>query len=740
MSSPAAVASRVSVDLGLRARRDLVARQIESGARRLWSVKDPVALKYYQLGEEEYAVLTMLQQRMSFEDLFAEFHRRFQPRRISASALQAYLWQLWSMGLLTTEGRGDGQRWWQQSQRIRRSGRLQSLFNVLAIRLPGFQPSRFLNWLGPRAGWLFSRPMVVAATLLLVMVLLLIGVNWGAVQNRLPDARAFFQGSNVALLFAALAVSRCLHELGHALVCRRFGAECHEMGVMFLVGTPCLYCDVSDAWLIPRRWQRMAVSAAGMYVDLVVAAGCALIWFLTEPGLLNLLCLNLFVVNSVSTLVFNLNPLLRFDGYYLLVDLLGIPNLRDSSRREVSGRLAAICLGLPRRNVPTEDSREQAILVVYGVASMVYRVMIVAAILWFVHSVLKQYRAEVLIVPLAMLTLSSLLIPPVAAAIHFMASSETRARVKRGRLAVSAGVLLAITGAVIWVPLPHRITVPFVVEPEGAVHLFVPADGILSEVAQASGPIQLGTRIAVIQNDQLEMELADLLTQSELARAHYLNLEQLSVDDQKALEELPIAREQMMEIQTLVSRKRRELRALQIEAPRNGDLIPAPIRGASLTRNLANGRGRHMLDPSRVGVRVDRETWLASIGRTDMIDPILLVDESMVQFLKPGLRVELQLREAAWESIEAVVEEIALLDLVQIPVELIQRAEIPVRMTANGRTIPVSTVYEVRVRVLGEFPPGATIHGTGRARIHAAPRSLARRLHRYAQRTFSFVR
>ena len=121
---------------------------------------------------------------------------------------------------------------------------------------------------------------------------------------------------------------------------------------MFLVLTPCLYCNVSDSWMLPNRWHRAAIGAAGMYVELVLASICTFIWWFTEPGPLNYICLNVMFISSVSTMMFNANPLLRYDGYYILSDILEIPNLRQKASTILNRKLGKWCLGLEEPEDP----------------------------------------------------------------------------------------------------------------------------------------------------------------------------------------------------------------------------------------------------------------------------------------------------------------------------------------------------------------------------------------------------
>ena len=145
---------------------------------------------------------------------------------------------------------------------------------------------------------------------------------------------------------------KVIHEFGHGLSCKTFGGEVHEMGVLLLCFSPCLYCNVSDAWTLPSKWHRIIISFAGIYVELMIAAAATFVWWNSPSATFaQHLCLSLMVVCSVSTVVFNGNPLMRYDGYYVLADWLEIPNLHDcAARRETLGAWNTCSASRPPRN------------------------------------------------------------------------------------------------------------------------------------------------------------------------------------------------------------------------------------------------------------------------------------------------------------------------------------------------------------------------------------------------------
>ena len=168
----------------------------------------------------------------------------------------------------------------------------------------GIDPDRLLNWLDPYIGWVFTRGAVLVSLVLALAALILVTVQWDAFHAKLPTFNEFFASKNWLWLALTMSVTKILHEFGHGLSCKHFRGECHEMGVMILVLTPCLYCNVSDSWMLPNKWHRAAIGAAGMYVELVLASISTFIWWFSEPGLLHYLALNVMFISSVSTILF----------------------------------------------------------------------------------------------------------------------------------------------------------------------------------------------------------------------------------------------------------------------------------------------------------------------------------------------------------------------------------------------------------------------------------------------------
>jgi putative peptide zinc metalloprotease protein len=246
----------------------------------------------------------------------------------------------------------------------------------------------------PYFRWLFTPYFVAASVGMMLAAITLVISQWSTFSARLPDFQSFFNWHTIFYFWISLAIIKVIHEFGHGLTAKHFGGEVHEMGMLFLVLTPALYCDVTDSWLLPNKWKRIWISAAGIYVECFLASIATFVWWNTEEGLVNSLSLATMFICSVNTILFNANPLLRYDGYYVMADWLEIPNLRIKSTQFFAYLVQEKVLGL---EIPVQSymPRSRRILfVTYSVCSYIYRWFVTFAILWFLSQVLKPYKLE----------------------------------------------------------------------------------------------------------------------------------------------------------------------------------------------------------------------------------------------------------------------------------------------------------------------------------------------------------
>ncbi|GAG03455.1 unnamed protein product, partial [marine sediment metagenome] len=273
--------------------------------------------------DEEFYILNMLDGHVSLQQIKDGFERRFAPQKITFGDLQQFIGMLHRSGLVISNSPGQGKALRERGRKKKNKEMMGKFANVFALRYRGFDPEKILNAILPWFGWVFTVPALICFGLLFLSASLLLATQYDTVYAKLPTFQQFFAADRWLILAVTMALVKVLHEFGHGLSCKKFGGECHEIGFMLLVFTPCLYCNVSDSWMLPNKWKRVWIGAAGIYVEMILASFAAFVWYFTEQGTtINDLCLNMMFLNVVSTVLVNGNPLLRFDGYYILMDAL----------------------------------------------------------------------------------------------------------------------------------------------------------------------------------------------------------------------------------------------------------------------------------------------------------------------------------------------------------------------------------------------------------------------------------
>ncbi len=711
------------------------AHPLQYGERKYWGLKDPVSLKYFQLREEEYHIYQMLDGTVSLDDIRQRFEEDFAPKRISLPQLQSFLGMLHGEGLVITDAKGQAEELLERQQKRSRREFWQQFANPLAIRFRGVDPERFLNWLYPRMRWLLSPVCVVLSGVLLLSALLLVAVQFQTVQARMPDFQAFFALRNAVLLFLVFAVTKIMHELGHAVSCRHFNGECHELGVMFLVFTPCLYVNVSDAWMLPNKWHRIAISGAGMYVEMILASLATFLWWFSEPGLLNALCLNIMVVCSVTTVLFNGNPLLKYDGYYMLADFVEVPNLRQQAGALIKQAGGRFYLGMDLENERVLPPKHQTALMAYAVAAGVYRLIVLCTILWFVHTFLKPYGLEVLAKMLAVVSVAGLVLVPLVRMVSFLKDPLRTHDVKWSRLLIRGGLTLAGLAGLSLIPLPHGVKTAAVVRPQNAARVYVAVEGRLTSSLPAGTKVQVGDELAALENIDLEKAVIQTEGEIEVQEAKRLSLINISDADPVAKVQIPAVEQTLRELRKRLEEEKQNQARLKLKSPIAGTVLPPPSQSNTAQVGELPRWSGTPLDLRNHACHLETGTLFCLIGDAKKMEVVLLIDQGDVQFVKTGQSVRLRLDERPGKILKGLVKDVAEIDLKVTPRELLKHEDLPTRMNEQGKPELISTVYQARVELHSN--DGLLLAGsTGSAKIVTAPQSAAQRLSRYLSRTF----
>ena len=343
----------------------------------------------------------------------------------------------------------------------------------------------------------------------MMLAIVLVISQWKDFYDKLPEFQSFFNWWTIASFWVCLAVVKIIHEFGHGLTAKHFGGEVHEMGILFLVLTPALYCDVTDSWLLPNKWKRIWISAAGIYVECFLASIATFVWWYSTPGLLNSLAMATMFICSVNTILFNANPLLRYDGYYVLADWLEIPNLRIKSTQFFGYLIQEKVLGL---EIPVQSylPRSRRILfVTYAIASYVYRWFVTFAILWFLSQFLKPWKLESVSYLLAAGALIPLVGMPLYQIVKFLRTPGRLRKVKKARAAAYGVAAIALVAGILLIPTPLRIQGTLVLKLAKPEEVYAEVEGRLVDLKVRNGQwVKKDTVLANLSNLEKEKELS----------------------------------------------------------------------------------------------------------------------------------------------------------------------------------------------------------------------------------------
>jgi len=741
MATAEAFRSSTTRPVGLRKRGDLdVNRQVYQG-QAWFVVKDPISLHYFRFRPEEYALLEMLDGETSLEDLKEQFEERFPPRRITVEELARFVSTLHRSGLVIGDRPGQGPQLFERRRQRKWKEWVAWISNVMALRFRGIDPDWMLERLNPWLGWIFSPAAIAVLMSFALSALLLVLINFDVFRSKLPEFHQFFAAGNWLYLAIALGVTKVLHEFGHGLSCKYYGGECHEMGVMILVFTPCLYCDVSDSWMLPNKWKRAAIGAAGMYVEVVLAAIATYLWWNSNAGIFNQLCLDVMFVSSVSTILFNANPLLRYDGYYILSDVLEIPNLRQKATT-ILGRLASKwCLGIKQPDDPFLPQRKLGWFAFYAVASSLYGWFVTLSIFLFVWNVFKPYRLQVIGQILAGAAIWGLVIRPMQGMIKFLKVPGRRDEVKATNLTTTILVAGLVIAAIALIPLPQRVWCAAELRPRGEETVYVSEAGRLDKLlVEPDDEVVKGQTLAELSSLELELEIAELEGRRRDAESRLASLQRERYSDPSAALEIGTITETLKSVGEQLARKRRDRQELTLVAPRAGVVLPAP---GVPERPDPSGRlpawTGHALDPENLGATFTPGTVLCMIGDRERFEVVMVIDQTEVEFVQRGQPVDLKLDAFPWRTFSGQIDQIAESEIEAGSERLSVKAggPVPTKTDEAGREMPISTSYEALMTIddaEGVFTPGMR----GTARIKVGSRTVGQWLLRLLWQTFIF--
>ena len=532
----------------------------------LWFVlEDSVNNKYFRIKYPAYQFLGMLDGNRTIDEVWKLSLDAFGDEAPTQGEVISLLGQLYNSNLLLGDIPVDSQGLLKRyKERVQRevTGQIKSF---LFMKIPLFDPDRFLRVFTPFFGWIFSVP-----GLIFWVVTALVGIVFtlGDYDKLMADTSAVLSPSNLPLMMAAFGISKILHELGHGFACKKFGIQngsggrVHKMGVMLMLLTPVPFVDCSSAWTFRSRWQRIIVGSAGMAVDLMVAAISVIVWHQTAEGsVLHALAYNVMFVTSVSTLLFNGNPLMRYDAYYMLSDFVEIPNLASKSNSFFLYLCKKYLLGVTEAQFTTGGGKEQFWLITYAISSWLYRFVIMLGISLFIAD--QIFVGGVLF---AVMIVFSMVLKPIYNFTKYVLTDPELKRCRRRAYMVTALGVLSFVFLLLIQKFPDRVRIEGVVEPTELKTVYSRANGLVLSVKE-HGIVKEGEILCEFENENLKAESEKIK-----AKIKRMELEYRLARTKDLVQAQVVARQLKVFREDLVS-SLEKLDALKLRSPQAGEWL-----------------------------------------------------------------------------------------------------------------------------------------------------------------------
>lgn len=552
----------------------------------LWVVlNDPLNNHFFRISAEAYDFVARLRPNRTVAEVWQETLERDPDQALSQEEVVQLLAQLNLANLLFLDRPGQSASLFERYRKRRQREARARWLSFIAVRIPLVDPDRLLTHCLPLIRLLFGP---VGLLLWLGLVGLAAKLAIDNADKLVDQAQGVLAPDNLVLLYLGFLIAKLIHEFSHAAACKRFGGEVHVMGVMLLVFTPLPFVDATTSWGFRQRWQRILVGAAGMLAEFMVAALAVVVWSHAAPGTIHALAYNIIFAATVSTLAFNLNPLLRFDGYYILVDLIDLPNLYQRSREQLKYTAERRLFGMPGQRPPARTGAEAFTLGLYGVLSLGYWVVIAVGIL----SVIADQYLD-LGIALAILLGFLWGVMPVVMFLRFLAFSPRLGQQRTRAVLVVLTLVAVVVGPLALLPVPDRVRVPGVVEGVAIRQVANLTDGFVTKIlVPGGGQVTAGQPLLHLENPDLDWQIAATRAQRE----------ELLVEERRAeggaIADLAPLRENRAALEATLAELLRRRETLT---------VTAPVAGTWTTEALASDIGRWLPRGSALGMIINED-------------------------------------------------------------------------------------------------------------------------------------
>ena len=582
----------------------------------VWYVlQDPASGRTHRFSPAARLVIAAMDGKRSVENLWELANRRLGENAPTQDEIITLLGQLHAADLLQSDVTPDVAELFERGERQEKARRRRSYGNPMAVRIPLWDPDALLNRINAIIRPLWGRWGALLWLAVVLPALALIPPHWPELSNNFSDRVLALD--NLLLLWFVFPVIKAFHEMGHATATKAGGGEVHDIGLILLVLLPVPYVEASAATAFKSKYERAVVGAAGMMVEMFIAAIAFYVWLLIEPGIVRAVLFNVMLIAGVSTLIFNGNPLLRYDAYYILADLIEIPNLAQRSLRYCGYLIERYVLGVREAEEPQASRSEKIWFAFYGVASSIYRVVVTITIALFIAG--EFFIIGVLLAIWAVVAMS--VVPVIRGLRHLAASPRMRKYRERAGWITAGSVALVLL--LITVPMPFRS------EAEGVIWLseqsMVRAGGngfVDGFLVERGSRVSRGDPLVKCYDPQLDAQIR--LSEARVAELEAEYASQFVTDRAKA----SIVHDQLESETAALDRARERAAAL---------IVRADTDGIFMSPDAPDMPGRYYKKGELLGYVVDKSPPLARV-----VVPQDSVD--VVRLATHGVRVRLVYR------------------------------------------------------------------------------------------------
>lgn len=373
-------------------REDLKISKMVNKTNTHFVIKDPLKNAYFRFSEDEFKIIELFNGERTLAQIVEDYNKLYDLDEIDEDTVEEYWDHLNSIHLLVKAQEEMNVMLVEKVREMRQSQLLSKKGSLMYKRFPLVDPDKFFDRIIDKISFFWTKSFFTFSLLTMIGAVVVIFSNWSAFNQGMYELFNFSEmsWSHLFVLWVVIYATIAIHELGHGLTCKYYGGEVHEIGFLLLFFQPCLYANVNDAWLFDKKWKQIMVTIAGGYIEFFVGAIFTYVWYLTNPNtFLNVIAFQIMTICSISTVMFNFNPLIKLDGYYLISDFLEAPNLKEESFKYLKHVVKKYIFRMPVEKFYATN-REKKIYFLYGCCSFVWMALLLTGLVGMAQGILVE--------------------------------------------------------------------------------------------------------------------------------------------------------------------------------------------------------------------------------------------------------------------------------------------------------------------------------------------------------------